>query len=231
MRQKQSESDNPLLMAGAVVLVVVILVLVVKMSPAVIFKVELPWIISQAKIYSAVAPTLYNEEKAQLLELQSYLKEQQSAKKLKDLPAKNIRTYISEHSQMTDLTTKIITCLLIVPLSIFLIVITMKKRKRQRTVNENLGIVTGLGLGVNGFISIVSKYLSPQTIESIRNNPSPQQLKNAFISVREKVNIPNNLAGRQFRPFSAERIAILEVGKKKNYDLEGGKNESQPTDI
>ncbi|MHB8109899.1 MAG: hypothetical protein ACYDHW_07690 [Syntrophorhabdaceae bacterium] len=67
--------------------------------------------------------------------------------------------------------------------------------------------------GIEEFIRLTGKYLTPEMIRQVRDEPSPENLALAFSLARAKVNIPCCRVARLFPEKTRERFALLAYGK------------------
>lgn len=124
-----------------------------------------------------------------------------------------LRKAVASSSVHTGRCTRILASIFLGSLGSIITGVAMGARRRLYRTRED---VRRFGQkGVRGFIHLVGGHLDPGAIARIERCPTAENLGNAFMVVREKVNVPCSVVARLFPRGSEERLALLEYGKAK----------------
>ncbi len=237
MRGQNSGQKESLLIGLGAVAVFAVLVWVTLQSPYILHRLELPLLITESRIYSTVSNSVYGSEHRALTGLLKTMKDEYAKNGYKRIDGKKARKYARNIAARTILTTKAISLAILACLLFPFLKIVRSARKTAFDTDQYIQIPRAGG--IDGFILGVEKYLPPGVIENLRNAPTAANIAAAFTIARQRVNLPNNLLGRLFPPWSNERMTIYEYGKglveydmermqkEKNSISEGGKDENR----
>lgn len=206
-----------MVVAGGSILFIGLMFLLLMRNPGVVAKLEIPWFHLQSNIFATICPETYGSEYDRVRNLLEFVRQMEAEKRLGRVNALKTRDMLYAATTKTRLTSKILAILLTLPVCILLVRTTLAARRRRFDGDEHIQFARSGGF--ESFVMIVSPYLDAKAIDTLRADPSPQVIKEAFAAARTRKNIPNNVVARLFPPtswFNVEtRLSLLEVGKSK----------------
>lgn len=180
-------------------------------SPYILHRMELPFLVAESRIYSVVSASVYGKEHRGLTRLLNAMNDEYKRNGYKRTDGAKARRYARKLARRTIMTTKIVSFTVLACL--FIPFLQTVRDARKSAFDRDQYIKTPQAKGLEGFILGVKAYLPPAVLENLRKEPTPANIAAAFTLARQKANLPNNLSGRLFPPWSKERIAIYQYGK------------------
>jgi hypothetical protein len=211
-RQDGKVSDHGIfLVAGIFVLGV--LAFLASRSPVVLHKIELPLLRIQAKIYSCCP--IGEGQGMELRRIEHIIAivdtEVERTGNYSRINAGALRKATVAASGRTKGTGRVLTCILLCGVGSFVAIRTARVRGRLYDSRENVRVPRRME--IEGFLGMTGRYLEPDTAACLKKAPTPENLADAFSSVRTKVNMPCSVVARLFKPGTPERMALLGYGK------------------
>jgi len=212
-----NQKENMFIIIGAIAVFAVLLWFTMR-SPYILHRFELPFLKTQAAVYSVFSSSIYGKERELLGSFLTFLNNEYKKHGYQRINVSRAREYLHRYGRVTAMTSKILAAVVLVGIMFPFI---RAARRAKKLAYDRDQYISGAGIkGVEGFLNVVGKHIPQDLQERLRAEPTTENILAAFSIAREKANIPNNLAGRVFPRWSNERMAVYAYGKEiVEYDI------------
>ena len=215
LERSTAKSSDSVAYVIASLIILALLALYASRSLIVLHRIELPVIEFQAHLYARVlSRSDYEMEFYRIRAIRDAL-DAEFVKRgsYTAIRSDMLRQAVVVSSVRTGRCTRILACIFLGSFGSIITGVVMRARGRLYRTRDNVRRLEHRG--VHGFIHLVGGHLDFDAIARIERCPTPENLRNAFTAVREKVNVPCSVVARLFPRGSGERLALLEYGKPK----------------
>lgn len=215
MERNEAKGSDSIVYMIASMGIIALLACIASRSVIVLHRIELPALSFQANLYSHIfAGPEYDAELSRMQKITNVLNTEFAKKdNYSTIRTSVLRDIVRSSSVHTRNRTCVLSSALLGLFGLLITGTTMKTRRRLYQTRNDIRSLRKRG--VEGFIRLVGQHLSPDSAESVKRSPDPENLARAFEEVREKVNIPCSVVARLFPRNSKERMALLAYGKSR----------------
>lgn len=211
-RQDGRVSDHAVYFVAGIV-IFGLLAYLASRSAVVLHRVDLPTLRAQAKTFSHLFPGDDHAIELRRIENISRIVDTEVVRtgSYERIRTAALRKAITDASQKTRNTMRILVCVFLGSLGSLMIIRTARAHGRLHDNRENVRLSERAG--VEGFLRIVGRYIDPGMAARLKESPTSENLADAFRAARDRVNIPCSTVARLFPKGTPERTALLEYGK------------------